>query len=452
MPPRSKQKKHLEKARAVIPSDINEESLQCVDEQVQRLSVTPKQMVLSCLLTGTNPTKFRDCANICNIKTCAMSTYYRNQAEIIPTIIDVSNKTIEKARNESFAKESTRVSTDTCWDSARNGKNSTTTGCDVDTGKTIGVEIVSRIGGNRTGDFRKAANMMESEGINRMSKKFKSDPNCNIVGFVHDGDNKSDNIIAANGFDGENERDAGHGFKSLERRFKTMRKKVKADNHLDKDPFYGIQGKTLGFAKHLVENEADPKQREELWKNVPEHLTGNHEKCHHDDTKKKPGRPRKNHIEKRDEDFGVWEAGIEVPAAKEALADFCKKTVGFISHCSPKRSTQANESQNSLIAREADKNINYGPSYPARVAVAVGKKNDPKNFVVDVLTETGAFQELDPDIQHDITSRWEQTAIRSEKRRDSYERERITKARMQCRNHYKSIAQGDYNEDKTNFD
>ena len=70
----------------------------------------------------------------------------------------------------------------------------------------------------------------------------------------------------------------------------------------------------------------------------------------------------------------IIKAGKDVPEAKEALSDFCKKTIDFIVHCSSKRSTQANESQNSLIAREADKNINYGPSYPARVAVAVGKK------------------------------------------------------------------------------
>ena len=43
---------------------------------------------------------------------------------------------------------------------------------------------------------------------------------------------------------------------------------------------------------------------------------------------------------------------------------------GVEAGASTKHSTQANESQNSLIAREADKNINYSVSYPARVAVA----------------------------------------------------------------------------------
>ena len=52
--------------------------------------------------------------------------------------------------------------------------------------------------GNRNGDFRNAPNMMESEGVRRVSKRFKEDPNCNIVGFVHDGDNKSDNILVDN--------------------------------------------------------------------------------------------------------------------------------------------------------------------------------------------------------------------------------------------------------------
>ena len=120
-----------------------------------------------------------------------MSTYFKAQSEVIPTVINVANRTVERARAESFSKQETRVSTDCCWDSARNGKNSTVTGCDVDTGKNIGYSVVSRVGGNRNGDFFGAPNMMESEGIARISSQFKNDPRCNIVGFVHDGDNKS---------------------------------------------------------------------------------------------------------------------------------------------------------------------------------------------------------------------------------------------------------------------
>jgi hypothetical protein len=294
--------------------------------------------------------------------------------------------------------------------------------------------------------------MMESEGVRRVSKRFKEDPNCNIVGFVHDGDNKSDKILVDNGFVCENERDAGHGFKSLERRFHSMKKKVRTENKLNKDPFYGIQGKVISFAKSLVNDENDKMRREELWLNVPEHLTGNHEICRHGERKKSPGRPKKNSIGKKDEYFGIWQAGIDFPVAKEALSDFCQKTIGFIGHCSSKRSTQANESQNSLIAREADKNINYGPSYLARVAVAIGKKNDPKNFVTNALKESGIYEKLDPYIQISISNRWQNRADLNSRRREKYERERIKKARTAYRDKYRSTVPGDYNEDKTNFD
>ena len=118
-------------------------------------------------------------------------------------------------------------------------------------------------------------------------------------------------------------------------------------------------------------------------------MTGNHQNCHHDERKRSPGRPRIGSEPKRNEDFSIWKAGIDIPEAKDALSSFCKKTISFIGHCSNKYSTQGNETQNSLIAREVDKNINYGPLYPARVNVAIGKKNDPENFVMNVLKETG---------------------------------------------------------------
>ena len=454
MPPKTKRMKHLEEARAAIGKhrndDIDQQNLDD-GEQMPTIKIAPKQMAVACMLTGTNPTKFRDCANLCNIKTCAMSSYYKAQSEVIPTIINVANRTVEQAKNESFAREETKVGLDGCWDSARNGKHCTVTAKDTVTGKTIDYEVITRPGGNRVGNFNQSSNMMESEGIRNITKRLKEEEECNVVSFVHDGDNKSEKIVKANGFLGENMRDAGHGFKSLENGFKAMKKKVKADNKLEKDPFHGIQGKTLNYAKTLVHKEKDAERRGELWMNVPEHLTGNHEVCRHGEEKRSPGRPRKNSVEKRNEDFSVWQGGIEVPAAKEALSHFCKKTVNFIVHCSSENSTQGNEAQNALIAREADKNINYGPSYPARVAVAIGKMNDPENFVMDVLHETGIDTSLNENIKNEIASRWKRRAEQNSRRREDYEREKITKSRTLHRNMYRTTKTGDYNEDKKNF-
>ena len=457
MPPRTNRWKQLANARAAIGTNKNvDNDPQCDNElgndSTKYTKIAPKQMAVACLLSGTNPTRFRETANICNIKTPAMSTYFEAQKKVIPTVIEVANRTVELARQESFAKKETIASTDACWDSARNGKNSTTSAIDCETGKTIDYEIVTRAGGNRVDNFQDASNMMESEGLKRIASRLHGDPNCNIVAFVHDGDNKSDKILEKAGFNLENQRDAGHGFKALERRFKSMKKEVKSENKLPKDPFHGIQGKVINYAKSIVSKENDPRRREELWLNVPEHLTGNHSICHHNEPKKSPGRPRKVINEKHDEDFAVWKGGIEHPEAKEALSNFCQKTVGFIDHCAKRSSTQGNEAQNSMIAKEADKNINYGPSYPARVAVAIGKKNDPRNFVIDVIRETNLDQDIDEDIMQEISDRWNKRADQNEKRRSKYERERITKARANTRTAYKTKKNGDYNEDKTNFD
>ena len=77
----------------------------------------------------------------------------------------------------------------------------------------------------------------------------------------------------------------------------------------------------------MINSEEDPECRAELWVNVPEHLTGNHQNCHHDERKKSPSGPRIGSEPKRNEDFSIWKAGIDIPEAKDALSSFCKKTI-----------------------------------------------------------------------------------------------------------------------------
>ena len=177
---------------------------------------------------------------------------------------------------------------------------------------------------------------------------------------------------------------------------------------------HGFKGKIVNFGKHIINSVDDVEEREKQWLNVPEHLTGNHENCNHEKTIKKPGRPRENIKVKSSDEFSVWKKGIEYPKAKEALQDFCNKTAKFIKSCEKKTSTQANESQNSMIAREADKNISYGPSYEARALVAVGKRNDPEHFVLDVLEKTGIVNKLSEENESKIKNRWKQKSEKNE--------------------------------------
>ena len=130
------------------------------------------------------------------------------------------------------------------------------------------------------------------------------------------------------------------------------------------------------------------------------------------------------------------------------MHDFCQKTVDFICNCSNSRTTQVNESVNSLIARNAQKNISYGNSYEARVAVAIAKKNSPKEFVETVMKKTGTYELLDEDISESIIGRIEKRTELNEERRSGYERNLITSNRIKTREAYKSNKPGDYNEYK----
>ena len=89
---------------------------------------------------------------------------------------------------------------------------------DAETQQTIGYKIVIKEGGKRANvcNYTGPSNMMESYGLRQIAKDFKSDPNCNITKFVHDGDNKCDGVLSEEGFDCENGFDKGHGMKSLE--------------------------------------------------------------------------------------------------------------------------------------------------------------------------------------------------------------------------------------------
>ena len=237
--------------------------------------------------------------------------------------------------------------------------------------------------------------------------------------------------------------------KSLERRPTSTKKKSMKDEHITKNPFFGIQGKVVNYASQLIKYEHNKQKRKKLWLNVPEHLTGNHKGCDHSKKIKKRGRPRKKKEFK--EDFDIWKAGVEIPAAKLALKKFCEKTADFIQKCEPNQSTQVNESQNSIISRQACKNISYGPSYPCRVAVAIGLRNDPENFCANVMEKTGMNEFLYQDIIDCIQKRDVVRNFRNIRRKTKYERKCITIGRRRTRKKYKSSKKGDYNDRKFEY-
>ena len=157
------------------------------------------------------------------------------------------------------------------------------------------------------------------------------------------------------GFDSDALYDKGHLKIALQRRFDAM---VKKHSSRGKNPFFGIKSKILNYSEWLIDNVDDPEEKMELWKNVPEHFCGNHEHCRHPEDFPHPGRPSlasKN----RESKFTIWKNGISDKTAKSALENYCSITAPLIANCCKDKTTQSNESQNSIISRYASKNINY---------------------------------------------------------------------------------------------
>ena len=101
MLPRTNRWKQLANARAAIDTNHKDGIDSKIDNETPKSTkIAPKQMAVACLLSETNPTKFRDASNLCNLKTCAMSTYFLAQKEVIPAVIDVANRTVEFASTD----------------------------------------------------------------------------------------------------------------------------------------------------------------------------------------------------------------------------------------------------------------------------------------------------------------------------------------------------------------
>ena len=173
-----------------------------------------------------------------------------------------------------------------------------------------------------------------------------------------------------------------------------------------------------------------------MWLNTPQHLIGNHENCIHPDTVKgKIGRPISSKKAKK-LIYHVWKRGVADPRLVDYLNNFCQSVLPYIKFSTSERNTNQNESLNASISCTAPKRLSLGPSYQARAGIAIGLKNDPKNFIQNLMIATGMTEGL---------SRKSFDAIKEDYRK----RKQENLERIQTRNSYKSSKKGDYNEDKS---
>lgn len=409
----------------------------------------PKALLMACasVLTGISFTPLRRSLQILNIPPVASSTFYQKQNEILEIIEGEAQKTVDAAREKAKDIDSPVVSIDSRWNSKRNGSMNTASAIESSSGDVIAYKNTIKRGGRRDGDYEGPSNLMESNGINSIADDLKETFGDKTITIVQDGDNKSTKIYDSKNLNIEREFDKNHGKGVLQRAFEPIQKELYM-KHKIQNPFHGVKGKMLNWGQYLIDNVDDEEERAALWLNAPNHLIGDHSLCHHPDKEPpKRGRPPKTKV-KSDEDYKIWTKGKENPLVKNGLDTFCKRTEYVIRNASPSHGTNANESLNASIAKYANKRIAFGKSYGARAAVAIGNKNDPENFTMNVLQATGAINYIDQSIQ-DQMQRDINTEIRkNEIRKTPYERNRANQARKAVRNSYKSQKEGDYNENK----
>ena len=186
-----------------------------------------------------------------------------------------------------------------------------------------------------------------------------------------------------------------------------------------------------------------------MWLNTPQHLIRNHENCIHPDTVKgKIARPISKKKAKK-LIYHVWKRGVADLGLIDYLNNFCQGVLPYIKFSMSERNTNQNESLNASISCTAPKSFSLGPSYQARAGIAIGLKNDPKNFIPNLMIATGmteGFLRKSFDvIKEDYRKRNDEYILRNSPRK----RKQENLERIQTRNAYKSSKKGDYNEDKS---
>lgn len=287
---------------------------------------------------------------------------------------------------------------------------------------------------------------MGNAGIESIAQELNTVFGSRNIDVVHDGDNKSDKLYGENGCAVTHHYDKNHALGSLKRRLSSAKKEATEKYHV-KQPFYGIEGRIISFAGYLIDNVPNPEERKALWSNTPNHLIGDHTNCRHPSQKNRKGRPPKTpKPEKAPEEFYIWKKGQENEKLKEALQTYCDKTAEIVCNVAEEACTNPNESINSAQTKYANKRYAFGPSYSARIGIAVGNWNDKSNFTTQVLEATGTANYICPKIMSQIQNRCKTQEEQNQKRQEPYEQKRTNLCRKQIRQTYKCKKEGDYME------
>ena len=405
MAPKTKQQKHLDSIR-----NKRKQSVPCEERvESEKIKFSGRANSDGCayfsLSTGCGFKEVVKASIAQNLKPPSESTYHRHMKKMGDKVIESVDKSCDKYAKK--IENGTRVTFDCRWNHPKNGSIATVSVIDANQAKVVSYYTVVKNTKSLKGNFSGSSTNMESEGLDKALAILKpSTPGKKLYGG-HDHDNKSGKIIAQCGIDMKEEFDPGHAVLAFERRAGTYLLDEKARElfaHENKiaisdattikikkgrtpkgsislkecrQKYSNLISKLTAWFRYLVYNVPDEEKRIFLWKNSYNHLLGDHSKCEHPcentidetDIKRPVGRPKKK------TSYWVWKEALNDELLQEHLKTFLEDTTPRLKNIS-QGSTQANESLNASIARHCPKFRNYTVTAPARIAMAIGKKNE----------------------------------------------------------------------------
>ena len=304
---------------------------------------------ISILIFGLSYQIARNIFNFNGIDVCSEKTFYKYQKQISPIIIQMSKESAKKFSEK--IENDTIISIDGAWDHRRHGTACIVTFIDLKTRKIIDFEISTTPKQFVQGNTNECSRNLEKVSIEKLVERWKHSQKFKY--YIHDNDGVTRNIINNSGWKIIEILDVGHALKSLKNNLEKFNKR-------EGKPFNGLIESMNRYLNSLFRNNSiSTEKRIELYYHMPEHYTGNHSHCIHNNNTK----------------LRLY-TGTNITYFKEKLNQFLKENDHYAQKINPKYNTQNNECFNRVKTKFLSKNIKYSTSIELRLSEAVLEWND----------------------------------------------------------------------------
>ena len=308
-----------------------------------------KQLAFSLIITGSHPMQTLNLLSWNDFERDFTINELYNELRMI---CDVIKREAEHSMNRAFQNilPGTFISFDGSWEHRRNSKRCLTCVIDQNTQKVVMARIIGSKSDVDKNEYCRFAQNMECKAMELMIPVLRE--NRNIIGYVHDNDAKTRNLIRQMDWQIIEKIDPGHLLKSFDRKVINFNKKY--NNVLNE-----IQKGLRKYLKSLLYlSNASSNEKIGYWHSALHHFYGNHEFCPfaHKETK-------------------IW-ALSNCPESIQLLKKFLESTEFILECADPLYSTQINEAFHRIKLRYASEDVKWGFTWEARMCCAILDKNE----------------------------------------------------------------------------